>query len=477
MILHVKQRMPFTDVEIPLGVEVAAVKLHIKQSTMCICSLYIPPDFNNDTLRAHFDKLISYLPIPFIVSTDSNAHRSLCGSEASDRRRNICDWVERKGLMILNTGEPTFATPKGNYTVYTHINLTIAMPDIAASLQWSTYANLATSDHFPIRIIAGMEAPRKKHSQHWKFETADWKGFQNVLNLRDVEFTTPSEVCGIFVERLKGAALHNIRETKEYPSNSYCKCWWNKECSETVRNINKALSRHKRHRESLKLFIEFKKARAYFRRAVVEAKRKCWEEYLQNLKPNAKSGSLWKTIKAINNNRHTRSIVLKENGVEIAEPSLVANELGEYFAKISDGISDNQVFNDIRAIEEQKSINFIEDNTEEYNKNITMSELVCSIATGSSKTAGPDKLPYEIYKHLNDAQLKNLLQLFNYIFNSGLPAQWNEASVIPIKKPNKIATETKSYRPIALTNCMGKLLEKIINWRLQCFMVKYKYMI
>jgi hypothetical protein len=33
-------------------------------------------------------------------------------------------------------------------------------------------------------------------------------------------------------------------------------------------------------------------------------------------------------------------------------------------------------------------------------------------------------------------------------------------------KPNKLPTETSSYRPIALTSCAGKVLEKIINVRL-----------
>ena len=41
------------------------------------------------------------------------------------------------------------------------------------------------------------------------------------------------------------------------------------------------------------------------------------------------------------------------------------------------------------------------------------------------------------------------------------------ALVIPILKPNK--DETGSYRPIALLSCTGKLIEKIVQKRLECF--------
>ena len=40
---------------------------------------------------------------------------------------------------------------------------------------------------------------------------------------------------------------------------------------------------------------------------------------------------------------------------------------------------------------------------------------------------------------------------------------WKIALVISIKEPNKDAFQTTSYRPIALTSCVFKLMEKIIN--------------
>ena len=47
--------------------------------------------------------------------------------------------------------------------------------------------------------------------------------------------------------------------------------------------------------------------------------------------------------------------------------------------------------------------------------------------------------------------------------------QWKEAIVIPLLKHGKPATDPTSYRPIALTNCLCKIMEKILNKRLNLY--------
>ncbi|GFT42979.1 putative RNA-directed DNA polymerase from transposon X-element [Trichonephila clavipes] len=46
------------------------------------------------------------------------------------------------------------------------------------------------------------------------------------------------------------------------------------------------------------------------------------------------------------------------------------------------------------------------------------------------------------------------------------PTQWQEAIVIPILKPGKDPKNPLSYRPIALTSCLCKTLERVVNARL-----------
>ena len=54
-----------------------------------------------------------------------------------------------------------------------------------------------------------------------------------------------------------------------------------------------------------------------------------------------------------------------------------------------------------------------------------------------------------------------------------MPDIWKEASIIPIHKKGKDKKDAKSYRPISLLSCVGKLLERIVNQRLQWYLETY----
>ena len=43
---------------------------------------------------------------------------------------------------------------------------------------------------------------------------------------------------------------------------------------------------------------------------------------------------------------------------------------------------------------------------------------------------------------------------------------WELATIIPFPKPGKDYTKPTNYRPIALTSCLCKTLERMINSRL-----------
>ena len=70
-------------------------------------------------------------------------------------------------------------------------------------------------------------------------------------------------------------------------------------------------------------------------------------------------------------------------------------------------------------------------------------------------------------KHLPENSLLTLLHIFNDIWDTGVfPDSWRLATVIPISKPGKDHAEPTNYRPIALTSCLCKTLERMINKRL-----------
>ena len=77
------------------------------------------------------------------------------------------------------------------------------------------------------------------------------------------------------------------------------------------------------------------------------------------------------------------------------------------------------------------------------------------------------RLKYCLKGPLSPNQPTNQLHIFNDIWATGVfPDSWRLATVIPIPKPGKDHAEPTNYRPIALTSCLCKTLERMINKRL-----------
>ena len=99
---------------------------------------------------------------------------------------------------------------------------------------------------------------------------------------------------------------------------------------------------------------------------------------------------------------------------------------------------------------------------------ILMSELQSAIKKMKGKgAAGPDNIPPSFLKSLGPLALQELLSIFNSSFSlAHCPRIWRVATIIPLLKAGKSPSEAASFRPISLTSCVVKLLERIIADRL-----------
>ena len=90
-----------------------------------------------------------------------------------------------------------------------------------------------------------------------------------------------------------------------------------------------------------------------------------------------------------------------------------------------------------------------------------------AIEISCNSAPGEDGICYKMLKHLPIISTLFLLSLFNFIWkNNVFPSLWKTAIVIPIPKKNENLNDVKNYRPIALTSCVCKLMEKMVNTRL-----------
>jgi hypothetical protein len=95
---------------------------------------------------------------------------------------------------------------------------------------------------------------------------------------------------------------------------------------------------------------------------------------------------------------------------------------------------------------------------------VTGHEISAALKTCANKLApGLTGIPYKLVRWVNDTRPDLLITLFNTALRLGIHP-WTEAKVVVIPKPGKADySAPKSYQPISLLECTGKVLEKIIT--------------
>ncbi|GFT36083.1 RNA-directed DNA polymerase from mobile element jockey [Trichonephila clavipes] len=159
--------------------------------------------------------------------------------------------------------------------------------------------------------------------------------------------------------------------------------------------------------------------------------------------------------------------MLVSNGVSVNTIPDIANTLAETFAKTSSCDNYTPAFQALKRREGEGEVEFSSSNEEGYNSTLTLNELRASLYLSGNTAAGPDGLHYIMLRHLSESSILSLLSLFNRIWETHVfPTRWCHAHVLPFPKPGKDPTSAINYRPIALTSCLNKLMERMVSARL-----------
>ncbi|GBN89415.1 RNA-directed DNA polymerase from mobile element jockey [Araneus ventricosus] len=162
---------------------------------------------------------------------------------------------------------------------------------------------------------------------------------------------------------------------------------------------------------------------------------------------------------------------LNHNGQTVSEVRDIVNILGAKFSKISSNESYPPVFAAYKQKEERKALNFKTSTCKEYNAPFTVQELTAALNKTRPTSSGPDRIHCNMLKNLCENSLNVILFLFNRIWTEQcFPALWCKGVVVPIPEPGKDPHNPSNYRPIALTSCLCKLMERIVNTRLVYFL-------
>ena len=152
----------------------------------------------------------------------------------------------------------------------------------------------------------------------------------------------------------------------------------------------------------------------------------------------------------------------------------IADALGTAFAKNSSTNNYTEKFKRFQQQAERKKINFNTKYKEDYNTPFSIEELEESLSGAKDTAAGPDDIHYNLIKRLPKTAKEKLLSLYNAIYSGqeAFPTEWRKAIVIPFPKPGKDPLKPNNYRPIALTSCLCKVMERMVNNRLVYYLGK-----
>ena len=277
-------------------------------------------------------------------------------------------------------------------------------------------------------------------------------------------FKESSDPISDFTSSLIEISKECIPQTSANPIES--NPWYNDGCKEAIKQRKQALSKFKRSPNSNNL-NDVKVIRAKAHRTIRLSKCKSWRSYVSKINYKTPIKKVWNMIRKISRKSKSPSYThLNIVGTETSKTD-IADTLGETFCHNSSSLNYSESFRKIKTEQEKVKLNFKSQNNEIYNKDFNLDELVEAIQLSHDSARGPHEIHYQMLKHLPENSLETLLNIFNYIWTTGkFPEDWTYATIIPILKPGKDPAEPNNYRPIALTCCLCRTLERIINKRL-----------
>ena len=461
--IFVKSCLPQREIKIKTQLQAVAVSVTLDKETT-ICSVYIPPAFSLTT--EHLQSLISQLPAPYILVGDFNGHNTFWGCKDNNSRGDIIEnFIANNNLCLMNDKSYTYLHPATGHL--SSLDLSLCHPSLLLDFDWSVYADQCGSDHFPV-IIESVNNSTNDHNTKWKLSKANWELYYSLCEegLKIDKFDNSLDPLDDFTSSLLDIANKSIPKTSTNPKKS--KPWYNDECKDAIKQRKQALSKFCRYptKENLNNVKNF---RAKARRTIKASKRKSWKSYVSNLNHKTPIKKVWDMIRKISGKSKSPSFthLNTKRGTKATSKEEIANTLGETFLDNSSSRNYSEKFQNIKKQEEKINLNFTSSNTEEYNSLFNITELKDAIAISKDTATGPDDIHYQMLKHLPETALDTLLHIFNGIWTTGVfPESWRLATIIPIPKPGKDHAEPTNYRPIALTSCLCKTLERMINKRL-----------
>ncbi len=477
--IYVRTEVPHRKINIKSSLECCAVEIiKSKGKSLAICNIYHAESSLDETLLSMVRR---QLPNQVLFVGDYNSHNELWGGRKTDRKGKVLEsFIDEHGFVLLNDGRGTRLAPNGSTSA---LDLSFTTPRVAAKCTWSVdYSSTLGSDHFPVTTTIGVhQFPQRIQSQSkFNMKKANWELFTTSSGAM-VTAALKTDDVETFYKGVKEAILKAARAAipisrSRSTSGKLGAPWWNEECTTAAKNRKKAMNRIRRTRLPDD-YTSYKEAKATFSTVIEEAKAEYWKSYCSGLSELSTVKDVWERINLMTqkpSHHEPINLLLDESGSARTDPTEIANLMADQYERASSDSNLTEDYLTHRAqfeLEHHSIITGPAQSDDAYNDPFTMEEMVHALATAKDTSPGEDSITISMLRHLPVSSREVLLDLFNETWRQQqLPEEWRHSKVIPVTKHGKDPTRPESHRPISLTSCTCKLLERMIKRRLIWFL-------
>lgn len=225
--------------------------------------------------------------------------------------------------------------------------------------------------------------------------------------------------------------------------------WWDAECTAAIKTRKRDEDKFLEDLSEIQSYLQYQSSNARCKRLFSTKKRQGWTRFCENLSPRTPSSLVWKNIK-----KYRKSLTVSDPSSNDPSSWLDAfyDKLSPPFVPSEDCLPSSPSPSSSDRMDEPFSIN----------------ELNSVLDHLSDSSPGIDGIPYSFLKKCSKSSRLFFLDLLNEIYDSGcIPEPWKHQIIIPILKPRKDPSDPSSYRPIALSSVLSKILEHLIKNRLE----------
>ena len=343
-----------------------------------ICNIYLSN--HDDITAAQLNNLINQLPEPYIICGDFNAKHPSWGNVISNRRGQVLEhFILENRIVLLNDGSHThFHTQTGTSSA---IDLTLASPDIAATMDWNVEEDLHGSDHHPIIIRENTPTAVYREPKYDEKRT-DWNGFYAGTYAGDIWEDHLEDSIDDLVELyneliISSADLHITKSSVFQPLKKVP--WWDIHCSTANYERKRALRRYQRT-NNMEDKIALKRATAKAKFTKRQARKTSWKNYIDSLNINTPMSKIWSRIRKMRGIYRTNAPpIIMNNNALVSEPQAVAEILADHFESVSSSNNYTEQFQRRQIREERQPLNFNTNADLPYNAPLTLYELLRSL--------------------------------------------------------------------------------------------------